>query len=129
MIWPEPQTIATLARLTGALGLFDRAATTLVGQVREAMSVPGEADADVETEFHNFRAHLETFLPEFQQKYARLLIRHLGAEHLPEVMAALETATVQRYVEAAERMDAAMVPLLAALVERMLRLARDTNTD
>jgi hypothetical protein len=94
-------------------------ADTLVRKVRRGMYVPEQADADVELEFAAFRTHLDQFLPEFCELFARLLLPRLGSEQLPEVLAALASPPAQAYLRAAPIIEQRLQPIFDELDRQM----------
>lgn len=115
---------AAAVNLTRAAILFDGLANGLIDQVRRAMSVPGGAAHDIERELLRLRARLDGLYPEYQQLFGGLLLEHIGREHVPSVLAALQAEPVQAYFRAAPRMNAELQALLIELARRMSRAAR-----
>lgn len=112
-------TATDLLQLTHAEVAFASVADTLVRNVRRGMSVPEQADADVELEFAAFRTHLDQFLPEFCELFARLLLPRLGSEQLPEVLAALASPPAQTYLRAAPIIEQRLQPIFEELDRQM----------
>jgi hypothetical protein len=108
-----------LLRLTHADVAYAKVADTLVRNVRRGMSVPEQADADVELEFAAFRTHLDQFLPEFGELFAKLLLPRLGAEQLPEVLAALASPPAQAYLRVAPLIEQRLQPIFEELNAQM----------
>jgi hypothetical protein len=115
---------ATVARLSHALPLFERAADSLVLQLRKALDVPAQAEDDVEQEFAAVRRQLDDYRPEFEALFSGLLVQHLGAEHLPAVLAALEQAAAQHYLRQAPALEVALRAELERLHQAMTALAQ-----
>jgi len=115
---------STVAELCNCAAIFDRVAGGLMVEVRKAMNVPEQADADVEEEFSSLRAEFDAFLPEFQTLFTGLLIQHIGQAQLPEVLATLGTEGGQRYLQAAHRIEAELEQFLAPLSQKMCIVAR-----
>ena len=112
--------VANVVQLTRAANIFDRVADGLVAQVRAAMAVPAQADAEIEQEFAALRAKLDAFFPEFRELFGSLLVRHVGQEHLPAVLAGLSTEPAQHYLRAASKIDEEMQAQMAQLSQSML---------
>jgi len=112
-------TVTDLLQLTHAEGAFATVADTLVHNVRRGMFVPAQADADVELEFAAFRTHLDQFLPEFCELFARLLLPRLGSEQLPEVLAALASPPAQTYLRMAPIIEQRLEPIFEELDRQM----------
>ena len=117
---------STIAELSNSAAMFDRVASGLIVEVRRAMNVPEQADADVEEEFSSLRAEFDTFLPEFQALFADLLIKHIGQAQLGEVLATLGTEVGQRYLQAAQRIEGELEQFLVPLSQKMCIVARRT---
>ena len=82
-----------------------------------AGSAPGEASQA------ELRERLDAFFPEFRQLYGGLLVKHIGPERLPEVLAALDDEAVQLYFRALQAMEPELVGGLQSLSKRMAVVA------
>jgi len=91
--------------------------------VRKALDVPPQADDDVEAELAGLRRELDDHLPEFEALFTRLLVAELGEEHLPGVLAALDSEAMQHYVRSPE-LQAGLRAELERLNQQMLAVAR-----
>ena len=115
---------STVARLSHALPMFERAVDRLMLQLREALSVPPQAEDDVEQEFAAVRCQLDAdYRPAFEALFSRLLVKHLGAEHLPSVLAGLEQSPAQHYLRQAPALEADLRAELRRLHEAMTAIA------
>lgn len=111
-------------RLSQALPLFERRAEALVLRLREALSAPSPPDADAAEELAALRRELDEQLPALEALFTRLLIQHLGEEHLPGVLAALQSEAVQHYLHSAPQLDAELPPEVLRLNEQMVAIAQ-----
>jgi hypothetical protein len=116
--------IPALIQITRANAVFDRIADNLIAGVRHAMGVPPSADEEVEAEFAFLRASLDGFFPEFQQLYGGLLVKHLGWDHVPDVLDALESELAQHYLCAVQGIEAELQQHLGRLSQEMLLAAQ-----
>lgn len=116
--------LSALVQITRAAVMFDQIADGLIAGVRHAMGVPPSADLEVEQEFAFLRASLDRFLPEFRQLYGGLLVKHLGWEHVPQVLEALDAELAQRYLCAAQGIEAELQQHLGRLSQDMLLAAQ-----
>lgn len=121
----KDQAAATLAvRVTRAAALFDRIIATLLVPVGQA-STP--ARAVEEAERADLRERLDAFFPEFRQLYGGLLVKHIGAQALPAVLAALDSEAVQAYFRALQAMEPELLGGLQSLTKRMAVVAADRS--
>jgi hypothetical protein len=114
----------SLVQLSHALPLFERSADAVMRGVRKALDVPAQADDDVEEELAGLRRELDYHLPEFEALFTRLLVAQIGEEHLPGVLAALDSEAMQHYVRSVPQLDAALRAELVRLNEQMFAVAR-----
>jgi hypothetical protein len=81
-------------RLIGVDDRFDPLVDRVLASLRARLAVPdvkthGFVDPVVEAEFRAARERLVRFRSEFEEAHARILLRHLGGEHLTRLGAAL----------------------------------------
>jgi len=116
--------ITALVVITRATVMFDQIADGLIAGVRHAMGVPVHADDEVEQEFAFLRTSLDEFFPEFEQLYGGLLVKHLGWEHVPELLETLGSDLAQRYLGAAQGIEEELRQHLGRLSQEMLLAAQ-----
>ncbi len=122
MIPSQADDLAEVAmRLTNAHASFDRLCNALVRQTQIALGVPVSSlsEASVQEEFAALRQELRKYRPEFVQAYGALLSKHIGGEHLPEVVDALKSEAMRRYFGAVKSMEADFAVEMRELSRRM----------
>jgi hypothetical protein len=118
-------TAEAAVQVTRAAPLFDRLADTLVARIRERLEGRWESDTgSTLAELRALRERLDAFFPEFRMLYGGLLVKHLGPEQAPHVIAALEEDSVQRYFRALQDMQAELLGGLERLADRMALAAQ-----
>jgi hypothetical protein len=110
--------------LLGVAAQFEPFVDGVLARLRASMGVPpagtaGFDDPIVEEEIAVARARLLELRAEFEAIEARLYLQHVGAAHLPGVVAALADERVQRLLRAQAAMAADAARALGALAERM----------
>lgn len=110
----------TPAQTTGA----DRAFFGLVQSVgRRSLAARGYDARPPESarggEVQAMISRLLALYPEFQRIYAELFVKHIGATHSEEVLHALQTEPMQRYLKARAAMAGELAQGLAQLKARM----------
>jgi hypothetical protein len=113
-----------LSELCHAGPIFSCAVDRLIREARTAMCVPDAADADVEAEFCALRADFETFRSEFDDLFARLLLRQLGAAQLPQLLLTLGGEAEQRFLRVAGNIDVEFARFLQLLSQRLTFVAQ-----
>lgn len=112
-------------QITRAAPLFDRLADHLVAQLRESYAQEDAEQALAQrADLGALREKLDAFFPEFRRLYGGLLVKHLGPERAPRVIAALNDESVQLYFRAVQSMEAELQRALERLGERMVFAAR-----
>lgn len=92
-----------LARAAGAERHFRQQADDFVAQLRREMSVPHEADHDVESEFAKFRQELDRLCSPFSQRFGELLSSQLVDAH--DIRLFLEGDAMQNYIAKSESIE------------------------
>jgi hypothetical protein len=112
-------------QVTRAAPLFDRLADTLVARTSDRIRNRQQTDeVSKHAELRALRERLDAFFPEFRLLYGSLLVKHLGTEQAPRVLAALEDDCVQRYFRALQDMQAELLGGLERLADRMALAAQ-----
>jgi len=112
-------------QVTRAAPLFDRLADTLVARTSDRIRNRQQTDeVSKHAELRALRERLDAFFPEFRLLYGSLLVKHLGTEQAPRVLAALEDDCVQRYFRALSDMQAELLGGLERLADRMALAAQ-----
>ncbi|MEO8178969.1 MAG: hypothetical protein ABI895_09070 [Deltaproteobacteria bacterium] len=112
-------------QVTRAAPLFDRLADNLVARTGDRIHNRQQADeVSKHAELRALRERLDAFFPEFRLLYGSLLVKHLGTEQAPRVLAALEDDRVQRYFRALQDMQAELLGGLERLADRMALAAQ-----
>jgi len=118
-------TAEAAVQVTRAAPLFDRLADTLVARTGDRIQNRQEsAGVSKHAELRALRERLDAFFPEFRLLYGSLLVKHLGTEQAPRVLAALEDDSVQRYFRALQDMQAELFGGLERLADRMALAAQ-----
>jgi len=118
-------TAEAAVQVTRAAPLFDRLADTLVARTGDRIQNRQESDGlSKHAELRALRERLDAFYPEFRMLYGTLLVKHLGTEQAPRVIAALEDDCVQRYFRALQDMQAELLGGLERLADRMALAAQ-----
>jgi hypothetical protein len=104
-----PDQLLAASRLLGADLLF----LQLVEYVAAKQEASGRASEPA------VRARLSELHEQFQRRCAAIFEQHLGRERAPAVLAALESAALQRYLAARQSMAPALRQQLGALQQRM----------
>ncbi|HEU4583624.1 MAG TPA: hypothetical protein VFS67_35440 [Polyangiaceae bacterium] len=111
-------TAEAAVQVTRAAPLFDRLADTMVARVEDRL--PERHDESLRAQaLRALRERLDAFYPEFRMLYGGLLVKHLGAEQAPRVLAALEDDSVQHYFRAVHEMQSELWGGLERLADRM----------
>lgn len=111
---------AEAVQVTRAAPLFDRLADNLVSQVDANLTSHGAgAPPEKSSQLASLREQLDGFFPEFRQLYGGLLVKHIGEERAPVVLAALSDETIQVYFRALKAMEPELIGGLQSLHERM----------
>jgi hypothetical protein len=112
-------------QITRAAPLFDRLADHLVAQLQDSCEPEDAAQQLAQrSDLRGLRERLDAFFPEFRRLYGSLLIKHLGPERAPQVIAALSDDSVQLYFRALQAMEGELQGALERLGERMVFAAR-----
>src|SRR3569832_2372355 len=115
----------TVTQRSQALPLFERATDRLLLLLRVALGVLVLVVVVVVRVFVAVRRQLEAdYRPQFEALFSGLLVKHLGAEHLPAVLAALEHEAAQHYLRQAPAVDAALRAAQRRRHEAMTALAQ-----
>jgi hypothetical protein len=111
-------TAEAAVQVTRAAPLFDRLADTMVARVEDRL--PERHDESLRAQaLRALRERLDAFYPEFRMLYGGLLVKHLGPEQAPRVLAALEDDSVQHYFRAVHEMQPELWGGLERLADRM----------
>ena len=111
-------TAEAAVQVTRAAPLFDRLADTMVARVEDRL--PERHDESLRAQaLRALRERLDAFYPEFRMLYGGLLVKQLGAEQAPRVLAALEDDSVQHYFRAVHEMQSELWGGLERLADRM----------
>lgn len=114
-------------QVTRAAPLFDRLADNLVSQVDANLPSQGPGlPPERGSQLASLREQLDGFFPEFRQLYGGLLLKHIGEERAPVVLAALSDETIQVYFRALKAMEPELIGGLQRLHERMAFAAQST---
>lgn len=111
--------------VTRAGAMFENLVEGMLQQLRVHFGVPPELNPEdpasemIEWEIDQVRQKLSAFSGCFGQLYTTTLARHVGAEQLPGVLAALEDARVQSFLGAAANMEAELSKGVEQLAQRM----------
>ena len=113
-------TAEAAVQVTRAAPLFDRLAETMVARVEDRLQRRSQNDESLRAQaLRALRERLDAFYPEFRMMYGGLLVKHLGAEQAPQVLAALEDDSVQHYFRALHEMQYELWGGLERLADRM----------
>ena len=113
-------TAEAAVQLTRAAPLFESLAETMVARVEGRLQSSAREDEPLRAQvLRALRERLDTFYPEFRMLYGGLLVKHLGAEQAPRVLAALEDDSVQDYFRALHEMQSELWGGLECLADRM----------
>ena len=113
----------TLTRLTGAESAFSGTVELVIRHVLEGLGQSPEDPAAMSTPpALVLRAKLNKLYPTFAALYTRLFVKHVGEEHLPAVLAALQGEPLRHYLRARSAMKPALAAGLRELTGRMAQL-------
>lgn len=113
-------TAEAAVQVTRAAPIFDRLAATMVARVEDRLQRREQNDESLRVQaLRALRERLDAFYPEFRMLYGGLLVKHLGTEQAPQVLAALEDDSVQHYFRALHEMQSELWGGLERLADRM----------
>lgn len=113
-------TAEAAVQVTRAAPLFDRLADTMVARAEDRLQGREQHDEPLRAQaLRALRERLDSFYPEFRMLYGGLLVKHLGTEEAPRVLAALEDDSVQHYFRALHEMQSELWGGLERLADRM----------
>lgn len=108
-----------IVRLTCSGARFSHFADDVVRAMRLKMHVPEHAEADVETEFTELRASLDTHYDEFCELFAAALDCQLGPHELESMLSALSAESAQRYLAASMNIERELEQSLPRLTREL----------
>jgi hypothetical protein len=119
----------TLIQVTQAARVFDRLVDSLIERLRgDAHAAPVSCEVRLrqdgtleiaDAELVAMRERMDALYPEFQGLYGNLLLKHLGAEHVDEVVGVLRSEPMQRYFRARRQMEQALVEGMSTLGQKL----------
>lgn len=110
----------TPAQLTGSDGSFFWLVQVMSQHFVAAAGLDPQKPENMNSpEAKRIREILLSLYPEFERRYTEVFVKHVGAEHAPEVLAELSREPLRRYVQARLAMSLELSAGLNQLTQRM----------